>query len=105
MEAEFENFWQHLQAKIRRGMIIPNWTYLHGYMGDTMRIEDIDELEVVVKAPKAKSLQRVSKEDFEKVWKIWPAYRTGRLQRKDMLELTRYSKYVMSIIHWLEKNE
>lgn len=102
MEHSFESLWQELQHRLRPGLIIPNWTYLKGYLGDTMRIEEVEDVEIVVKAPKAKTLQHVSKANFEIIWKIWPAYKTGRLQRQEMREMTYYSKYIISILHWLE---
>ena len=102
MEITFETVWQELQNRLRPGLIIPNWTYLKGYLGDTMRIEEVEDVEIVVQAPKAKTLQHVSKANFEIIWKIWPEYKTGLLPRQEMIEITRYSKYIISIFHWLD---
>ena len=102
MEKTFESVWQELQNRLRPALIIPNWTCLKGYLGDTMRIEEVEDIEIVVKAPKAKALQHVSKANFEIVWKNWPAYKSGRMQRQEVREMTYYSKYIISILHWLE---
>ncbi len=102
MEKSFEIVWEELQNRLRAGLIIPNWTYLKGYMGDSMRIEEVEDVEIVVQAPKAKNLQHVSKENFEIIWKIWPDYKSGRFHRQGMTPMTHYSKYIISILHWLE---
>lgn len=102
MGKTFETIWDGLQNHLRAGLIIPNWTYLKGYLGDTMRIEEVDEVEIVVHAPKAKNLQHVSKADFEIVWEVWDEYKNGRYQGQDMRDLMMYSKYIISILHWLE---
>lgn len=105
MEKTFELIWTDLQNRLKPGLIIPNWTVLKGYLGDTMRIQEVEDVEIVVHAPKAKNLQRVSKADFEIVWGVWEEYKNGRYQRQDMRDLTMYSKYIISILHWLETHQ
>lgn len=102
MEKTFETVWNELQTRLHPGLIIPNWTYLKGYLGDTMRIEEVGGVEIVIHAPRAKNLQHVSKENFEKFWDIWSDYKTGRLQRQETTYMTHYSKYIISILHWLD---
>ncbi|HOH20775.1 MAG TPA: hypothetical protein PKX41_14010 [Anaerolineaceae bacterium] len=101
--AEFFNkIWEKLMVVLTPGLMIPNWTELKGYMGDTMRIMSVSEEAIVVQAPLAKHLQRIPRDDFEKFWQIWEDYQSGRIPRGEITELTRYSKYIISILHWLE---
>jgi hypothetical protein len=58
-----------------------------------------------VDAPDAANEHVVSKRDFEVVLKFWKAYKDNQVQRQEIREMTRYSKYVISILHWLESEE
>jgi len=101
----FSDTWQVILHRLKPGEIIPNWTVLKGYLGDTMQVVHFDQDEIVVQAPKAKNLLRVSKDEFKEIWEIWPAYKTGRMQRQEVCEMTFHSKYILSILHWLEENK
>ena len=54
--------------------------------------------------PQKKIEMPYKKADFEKVWDVWPGYKLGKIQRQELMKLTRYSKYIISILHWLEEN-
>lgn len=102
---EFELVWAKLQSKLKPRLSIPNWTIDHGFFRGSMTILEIDDAFVKVDSPNAKHIQNVRKQDFEEVWGIWTDYKNGKFRRGNMTELTRYSKYVISIFHWLETNE
>lgn len=102
MNKSFDEMWKKLQTNLKPGLTLGNWTYLKGYLGDTMRVEEVDKVEIVVHSPKAKNLQHVSKADFEIIWEVRDEYKNGRYHRQDMRDLTMYSKYIISILHWLE---
>jgi hypothetical protein len=68
-----------------------------------MTVVLIDEDKIVVQSPKAKNLLNVSRDEFEKISEIWPAYKAGRMQRKEVCKMTFHSKYIISILHWLEE--
>jgi hypothetical protein len=99
---EFELIWRELRTKLSSRLSIPNWTVNHGYFRGLMTIAEIDDDFVRVDSPNAKHTQTIPKRDFEEVWKIWADYKNGKFRRGDMTELTRYSKYIISIFHWLE---
>jgi hypothetical protein len=42
---------------------------LRGYLGDIMRIAGVRSGYIDVDAPNASSIQKISKEDFERVWR------------------------------------
>ncbi len=100
---EFKNIWNYLQRKLKPGTKIPNWSAYRGYLGDSMTITKVGETSIEIDAPKAKNLQHVSKEDFVKVWSVWKDYKTQKVKRYELRNMTRFSKYVISILKWYEE--
>jgi hypothetical protein len=102
-ESGFEAVWQRLQAQLAPGTTVRNWTALKGTLGDEMTVVQVGWNRIVVSAPNAKMEQSVPKEDFRKVWGMWRDYKAGRVQRQEIMEVTRFSKYIISILHWMEE--
>lgn len=98
----FEDIWNCLQHQLRSHTVIRNWTVLKGYLGDTMTIVAVNKESIEVDAPKAKNMLVVPKADFEVVWEVWSQYKNHRVQRQEIRDMTFYSKYIISILHWLE---
>ena len=90
---------------LKEGTTIKNWTAFHGYLGDTMTVASVRENYIEVAPPKAENSQLVPKGDFQKVYEVWTEYKAQKVQRKEVREMTRYSKYIISILHWLEDAE
>lgn len=103
MADTFNVIWQNLLARLKPGEIVRNWTVAHEYLGDEMLIKEVNTEKIVVQAPNAVHLQHISKNEFEAVWQLWPGYIESRVQRQQILELTRHSKYIISIFHWVEE--
>ena len=99
----FIDFWNFLQVNLKTGTKIRNWTALRSYLGDTMTIDLVTPSAISVQAPRAKNIQVVSMEDFELIWEIWADYKSQKVQRQELRDKTRFSKYIISIIHWYEK--
>lgn len=99
----FENVWSFLQRKLKSGAVVQNWTADKGYLGDDMTVINVSRNSVTVKAPKAQNLQNVPKEDFGKVWKVWAGYKNQNIRRYELRDMTRFSKYIISILHWYEE--
>jgi hypothetical protein len=99
----FEVVWKALQTHLEVGTTIPNWTVHRGMIGESFRIDAVDQNAIVVNAPGATKLQSVRRRDFEAVYELWDGYRYGSTPRSTFNELTRCSKYVISILHWLEE--
>lgn len=98
----FPGFWSDLQARLEVGVTIKNWTSAKGYLGDQFKIMAVTVNGVEIDSPKAKNLQYIQKGDFEVMYSNWDAYCSGKLQRQELRDLTRFSKYTMSIIKHLE---
>lgn len=102
MAANFESLWIALRGKLHPPQKIRNWTVLKGYLGDVMTVVSVSHNEIDVETHGAKMIQKVPKQDFEDVWHVWEKYKSGNFLRKDLREVTRYSKYVISILNWFE---
>ena len=99
----FVNVWHSLQGRLKPGTTIRNWTALKGHLGDEFQVVKVSPERVVVQAPKAKNIQSIPQEEFCKVWQVWEGYKAGRVERQEIRDLTRHSKYILSIFHTLEE--
>jgi len=97
----FPQFWNNLQERLKAEDEIENWTVYSGYLGDRFKVISVSGTEVIVKPPNAKNCQRVSKEDFKITFDNWEAYYSGELRRPALRDMTRFSKYTISIIKHL----
>jgi hypothetical protein len=78
---------------------------LKGYLGDAITVVAINSYSVEVESPGATTIQVVPKKDFKAVSHVWEAYKQNQIQRQEIREMTRFSKYIISILHWLEMEE
>jgi hypothetical protein len=98
----FPDTWNALQASLTAGTSIPNWTVHSGVIADPFTIAAVTATAVVIDTPGAETPQTVPLADFQTVYDRWNDYRHGAMPRSDFTRLTRYSKYVISILYWLE---
>lgn len=85
-------------------MLIDNWAKDSGYLGDQFTILKVTPTEVQVDAPKAQYTQHAPRNDFERVYDIWDQYIACTYPRHKIGGFTRFSKYVISIVKWVEIN-
>jgi hypothetical protein len=102
--ATFDSVWSRFQSGLKPGDTIKNWTVLKGYLGDTIKIVRVGSGFIDVDAPHAMTTQHISKGEFEKVWEVWPEYKGGKFPRHQFQEITRFSKYIISILHWVDQD-
>jgi len=100
----FEDFWAHLLTHLTVGTEVNNWTALKGFVGDKMTVVKIGDASISVDTPRTKGYQRVPKQDFEKVFAVWSDYKINKIPRNELTDLTRYSKYIISLLRWYEDN-
>jgi len=101
----FDALWESLIEKLHSGTKIPNWTAYSGHLGDYMVIDEISRKSIRIQSPGAKNIISVPMIEFRTVWLVWEDYKSQRLRRSELGEMTRYSKYVVSILHWHEELE
>lgn len=100
----FGEFWKTLQANLCVGDEIRNWTQFRGYLGDTFEVVEVNTDHVIIKAPNAKTTQRVREADFFLIFNKWPQYISGKHPRTTLTKGTRVSKYTISIIKHLTES-
>jgi hypothetical protein len=98
----FDDVWSQLRANLKAGATIRNWTAFRGYLGDTMTVAGVREDRIEVDPPNAINIQAIPKDEFKKVWEVWSDYKRQKVRRYELRDMTRYSKYVISILHWSE---
>jgi len=94
----FSKFWNDLQANLGVGTNIKNWTAIKGFMVDEFKIANISPKGIKIESPN----QYVTKSDFEVTYNNWEKYCLRKFTRRELSDLTRCSKYTISIIKHLK---
>ena len=97
----FDEFWKRLQADLIDGTKVTNWTANSGNLGDSFTILRARADAVEVDTPGAQNIQMVPRGDFQVVQALWPQYLAREVPRYHIRDQTRYSKYIISILHHL----
>ena len=98
----FAQTWAAIQQQLPPGTQIQNWTRDKGYLGDSFDIHAVQAAQIEIASANADNIQRVPAGDFVGVYALWQRYLAGRVRRSDIRDNTRYSKYIISIFHWLQ---
>jgi len=99
----FADKWNQIQSDLSPGAEIKNWTTIHGYIGDSFKIYRVSPTSIIISSPGAKNLQSIPKQHFEKIHYQWGSYCQGSVQRQELRDATRFSKYIISILHHVTK--
>ena len=102
MDANANRIWDSLRKRVWPGFKIRAWSFDHGDLGWEFSVVRLDDSYVTIRSPKAQHLQEVPKEDFLYVASLWPQYTTGGIPRNEIRDRTRYSTYILGLLHWLE---
>ena len=98
----FTATWNALQSNLKAGTSISNWTVANGLLGDTFTVTAVASGHVEVDTPGAQNIQKVPSTDFQTVYNLWQRYCNQQVTRPEIRDATRFSKYVISILRWLE---
>ena len=98
-DQRFEAVWEQIQRTVAAGDTIRNWSHHSGYMGNDFTIHAIEARFVEIDSPGAESIQHVTREQFARVHEHWNAYNAGTFARSRFTNVTRFSTYVISILH------
>jgi len=85
-------------SHLKENEVIRNWTQQRGYIGDPFVVVGVSDFAIIVKPLNAQE-QRIPKGDFEHVISVWRGYLKGNVQRQEIRDNTRFSKYIISILH------
>jgi hypothetical protein len=98
----FAATWSALQANLTPGTTVSNWTAANGFLGDTFTVTTVGSTHVEVDTPGAQNIQKVPSADFETAYNLWQRYCKRQVTRPEIRDATHFSKYVISLLHWLE---
>lgn len=86
---------------LKKWQLVKNWTPTKGYYGDDFWINSInsDFIEINIKK---KNYPRVNQKDFEEISSIWSGIRSGEVQRSEYANHIFTSKYILSILYYLD---
>ncbi len=98
-EQSFEAVWAQIRQTIRPGDTIRNWSRHSGYRGNDFTIHAVTDRFVEVDSPGADHTQHIAAQHFARVYEHWIAYNAGMFARSGFTTITRFSTYVISILH------
>ncbi|AGK61397.1 hypothetical protein Asulf_01410 [Archaeoglobus sulfaticallidus PM70-1] len=98
----FEKFWKLLLEKLGTPTHIRNWTVYSGYLGEDFIARKYYDSMIECLIPNG-SPQYVPKKDFKLVYEVWENYKSFKVKRADLCQHSRFTKYVISIIHQFEE--
>jgi hypothetical protein len=91
--------WESIKRRIRPGTKVRNWSKHSGYLEGSFTVTAVGPDAIEVDSPGAKNIQVVPRNDFEDVLAVWDTYMAGNLPRYKLRDMTRFSTYIISIIH------
>jgi hypothetical protein len=94
--------WDALHEHVWSGHQFSTWSVHKGYLTGSFEIVNIAEDSVTVRSPTAKNLQIVPKRDFFQIAIDWKEYKSGKIPRHELRDRTRYSTYIIGLLHWLD---
>ncbi len=98
----FGELWNVVQSLLTPDTNVPNWTVARGPLGDSFRVVSVDKKYIDIFTPNGKNIQHIPIADFESVYELWQRYIEGKIGRNEIRARTRFSKYIISILHWIE---
>ena len=98
----FSAQWKRIVDNLEPELQVKNWTAKKGYLGDSFTISAIGPDTITVHSPGAKNPQVIPRGDFEGVETLWGGYCSGEIQRQDIRDVTRFSKYIISILYFIQ---
>jgi hypothetical protein len=96
---QFSNYWSTIQTKLISGQALPSWS-VAARTKSTFHILKVEPTSVVV-APQHGKPRRISRRDFERIFRVWPSYKAETTPRHE-LGFTQHSTYIITLLHWAE---
>ena len=98
-EQSFEAVWAQIRQTIGPGDTIRNWSRHSGYRGSDFTIHAVTDRFVEIDSPGATHTQHITAQHFARVHEHWIAYNTCLFARSGFTAISRFSTYVISILH------
>jgi hypothetical protein len=99
---QLEEIWAELKRRLPKNREIRSWSAATGFLGDSFTVIGPKTGHVLIKSAYDINPQQIPDQDFVMVLGQWSDYVEGKLSRADIQARTKYSKYIISILHSLE---
>jgi hypothetical protein len=99
---QLADIWAELKRRLAKNSEIRSWSSATGFLGDTFTVVGPRSGHVVIKSPYDLNPQNIPDQDFISVLEVWNDYVDGKLTRADIQARTKFSKFIISILHSLE---
>ncbi|MGQ4834406.1 MAG: DUF7662 domain-containing protein [Candidatus Asgardarchaeia archaeon] len=99
-EKSFEKFWLELIREFNNWKNVEYWSVAGRTRNKSFQAKAFGQEYILIK-PEYGSLQTVPKGDFEIVYDIWEQYLRGDVKRYEIRNMTRFSSYIISLIHYM----
>jgi hypothetical protein len=96
----FNEFWTQLQ-RLRPIGPTEAWS-LSGKTRSTFEITSVDETSITVTLALG-GVRRIPRSNFEKLFARWDDYKSERLPRHELSNLSQNSTYILTILHLIEQ--
>jgi hypothetical protein len=101
MAETIEAVWADFRARLKPNTVIKAWSAA-GRTRTKFTVVDLDGGSISI-LPSTGNERRISKGDFEKVLEHWPAYKSRRVKRGELLNVSQNTTYILSLLHWREQ--
>lgn len=107
MNATFSEIWSDVEALLRPGDLIRNWSVDRGYTGGQFEILEVLPDAIVVAAEETDRPRRIGRNEFEKIFAHWPGYCARRpdAARSKMRSKSVNLTYISSLFRWQEEQK
>ena len=94
--------WNKIRECLQNKDIVKYWSRSGRTIRDSFIIKEVGPNYVIVIAEGTGTPQLIPKRDFLKVYEVWEGYLRGRVKRYQLRDMTRFSSYIISILHECE---
>jgi hypothetical protein len=98
-----DQIWNELRGRVAKLTEVQSWTAADGYLGDRFIVVGVKNGVVEVAEPGAQRAEKVPDADFVAVLGVWDAYADGKAKPGTIEKLTKFPRYVTSILRALEQ--
>ena len=98
-----DQIWKELRGRVAKLAEVQTWTVADGYLGDRFIVVGVKDDTVQVAEPGAQRAEKIPDADFIAVLSVWDTYANGKAKPGTIEKLTKFPKYVTSILRALEQ--
>ncbi|RLE86831.1 MAG: hypothetical protein DRJ49_07290 [Thermoprotei archaeon] len=94
-----EEFWYKILSCLKPGDRVKYWSVAGRVRGSYFIVKRVALEYITVEAESTRAEQTIPKRDFLAVYEKWEGYLKGHIKRYELRDITRFSSYIIGIIH------